>query len=156
MKKGLMHQVTFGDKTFWSCLTSWGHYKEWAKKFQPLVYMWSKDTMTVHYFWRYEHFLRGISILALRFCGYLRRWARPAEYYINRIVIILSLPGSQNRSAKNGNGAQLGQAQVGSSRWSFSWTVVEVAALVLVKVVVHYFIGRVGWGWVVVGGGWVC
>ena len=35
-------------------------------------------------------------------------------------------------------------SQVGSSRWSFSWSVVEVAALVVVEVGVHYFFGRVG------------
>ena len=38
-------------------------------------------------------------------------------------------------------------SQVGSSRWSFSWSVVDVAALVIVEVGVHYFFGRVGGGW---------
>ena len=43
-QKGLLHWVTFGDETFWSRLTQWGHYTEGSKKFQPLVYMWSKPT----------------------------------------------------------------------------------------------------------------
>ena len=42
--KGLLHYFTFGYKTFWSCLSRWGRYTEGSKKFQPLVYMWSKPT----------------------------------------------------------------------------------------------------------------
>ena len=49
--------------------------------------------MSVHYFWRYEHFSEcHFYFLALRFCSYLCKWsswARPAEYYINRIVITI-------------------------------------------------------------------
>ena len=42
-------------------------------------------------------------------------------------------------------GAELpSSSQVGSSRWSFSSSVVKVAALVVVEVGVYYFFGRVG------------
>ena len=40
-KKGLLRYVTFGDKTFSSCLIPWGYYTAGSKKVQALVYMWS-------------------------------------------------------------------------------------------------------------------
>ena len=62
--KGLLHYVTFGDKTFASRLTPWGHYTARSKKIQTLVYTWSKPTP------RFSHVCASL----LKICTFFIFW----------------------------------------------------------------------------------
>ena len=59
--KGLLHYVTFGDESFAICLTTpWEYYTAGWKKSSPLytcyISLHQVSAMSVHYFWRFEHF----------------------------------------------------------------------------------------------------
>ena len=78
--KGAVALHHFGDETFAHCLIPWGHYTARSKKFQPLVYMWSKHTLSFSNvdalllkIWKF--FRAQFWFLVVRFCRHCRRWA---------------------------------------------------------------------------------